>query len=98
LPCSTVINTARSSWFAIIRSNHLRRDLRSFFRRACTPFGQRLVGRFDRAPRLRGTEIRHRADELTGGRIEDLLHLAAGGAFPTAADERLLAKQRRVAQ
>jgi hypothetical protein len=76
----------------------LAQDLGAFLGGARSPLGQRLVGRFDRAPRLGRAEIRDRADAPPGGRIEDLFRLPVGSAIPAPADEGLLAKQRHVTQ
>jgi hypothetical protein len=47
---------------------------------------------------LGSAQVRHRAEQLSRRGIEDLFHLAVGGALPAAGDERLLAEQRHVAQ
>ena len=59
LPCSAVMSCARSSWFAIIRSNHLRRitarSFAVFARHAGHARSAASTARFASAPPMRGT-------------------------------------------
>ncbi|MNI36638.1 hypothetical protein D3C73_906960 [compost metagenome] len=52
-----------------------------------------LVGGLDGQARMLGAEVRHLADQLTGGRVEDVLLRTIGRIQPLAIDVGLLAEQ-----
>ena len=59
----------------------------------CTPGRPGLIGGVDGLARVFGTEVRHLADEFTGGRVEDVLLRTVGRIQPLAVDVGLLAEQ-----
>ncbi|MCY1245903.1 hypothetical protein D9M72_590920 [compost metagenome] len=54
-----------------------------------------LVGGLDSQARMLGAEVRHSADQFTGGRVEDVLTGAIRRVQPLAIDVGLLTEQLR---
>jgi hypothetical protein len=87
---------ARSSWFSIIRSNHLRRILGALLGRFGGPRRHRLVGGGDGLGDVAAPELGHVGDGLAACRIGDREGLRR--ADPLSVDVALVLEQRLVGQ
>ena len=87
---------ARSSWFAIIRSYHLRRIWARSFAVLARQAGEGAVRSLDGGAGLGGGERRHRADHLTVRRVHHVGAPPGLRVHPLAVYVALLAEERRV--